>query len=257
VATRKRKATLPEKKLVELTRINPVYSNQLQRINCNFRVDLPDEKRTVGLEYGVRKDTWDADIVKSVVEFDEYNMRGYQGPKSVILDIGAHVGGFCTTMKRVFPQSRVIALEAASFNVPVLSHNLSYSPDVEAYFNAIGSTDGNKVYVAQGAGKNTGGNCCVDAPDDVEYTTSVTLSTLASVVGVDKFDMVKLDCEGGERLILSHQPSASILAKSTYVSAEIHGNIENAISWFNSNFPNVRVKHSGANLANVYAWNDH
>ena len=265
MASRKRKVALPQETTQPKEELTPDYRSPVTpKINPNlsshildYKTVLKNDSRTVKLEFGVRSNTWDLDIVKTVVSNDEYNMRGYQGPKSTILDIGAHIGGFCTTMKRVFPDSRVIALEAAAFNIPVLAHNLAMSPEIEAYHNAIGEHDGVVVNVISSAGMNTGGNGCVISEETPDSTKTITLSTLAKLCRVDKFDMVKMDCEGAEHLILRHKESADMLKKATYVAAEIHGDLESAIDWFLSNFENVNVKRTSSVLANLYAWNNH
>lgn len=239
-----------------LRRISPQTSKSVAEAFEDF--SLPPENRKVSLAFGVRPETWDRSIVRSVVMLDEYRMGRYAGDKSVVLDVGAHIGSFSTTVKRVYPNSRVIALEAAGFNLPTLAHNLTFAPEVEAFFNAIGSKDGEIIRVPNSAGENTGGNSCVASEETDDSTHTVTLATLAQTLGVERFDVIKLDCEGGEHQLLADPASAELLAQSGYVAAEIHGNHRAVYDWFVEHFPNVEfVPHrnpTAVDLANLYAW---
>ena len=239
-----------------LRRIQPQTSKSATEVSEHFNLSL--ENRKVRLTFGVRSDTWDHSIVQSVVAHDEYRMGRYAGDKSVILDIGAHIGSFSTTVKRVYPNSRVIALEAAGFNLPTLAHNLTFAPDVEAFFNAIGARDGDLVHVPNNSGQNTGGNSCVASDETEDSTRTVTLTTLAKTLGVERFDVIKIDCEGGEHQLLADSDSAELLAQSNYVAMEVHGNHRSVYDWFMQHFPSVEFAPSKAasavDLANLYAW---
>ena len=226
-----------------LNRIKPRSAQGLRvgQLDCPL---YSPEGQSKKLTYGYRgRGSWDKGIIHSVVTADEYQMRGYTGPRGVILDVGAHVGSFCTMMARMSPESRVIALEAAHFNVPVLAHNLAYAPHVEAFYNAIGSVDGETVTVPNAAGLNTGGNSTISGGRAMsnETTTTVRLTTLAHDLQVEKFDVVKMDCEGGEHAVLADAESAALLAKSSYVTAEIHGRIAETKAWFDAHFAHVTI----------------
>ena len=240
-----------------LRRVLPQTSASVTSTSTDFY--LPLDGRKISLDFGVRPDSWDKNIVRDVVAGDEYRMGRYSGDKSVVLDIGAHIGSFSTMVKRVFPTSRVIALEAADFNLPTLAHNLTFAPDVEAFYNAIGSKDGDLVHVPNTSGQNTGGNSCVASDKEFASTHTITLTTLAAALGVSRFDVVKMDCEGGEHDLLADPASADLLARSGYVAAEIHGRHRYVYDWFAAHFSSVEfVPHRNpdcSDLANLYAWN--
>jgi FkbM family methyltransferase len=237
-----------------LRKISPQKNGALTEIALDFA--LPLENRTLKLPFGVRDRTWDAYIANGVVVGDEYRVSRYAGSKAVVLDVGAHIGSFATTVKRAFPDSRVIALEAADFNVPVLAHNLTYAPEIEAFYNAIGSKDGDLIHVPNACGPNTGGNGCVPHTQQGASTHTVTLATLAKTLGVERFDVVKLDCEGGEHALLADAASAELLAQAAYVTAEIHGHLKAVHDWFLARFSSVEfLPHPDvpAKLAHLYA----
>ena len=225
-----------------LRRIAPQPVSTLAVTPFDCPASPPDGPGTK-LLFGYRGNTWDKGIIQSVVCADEYKMKDYGGPRRTVLDVGAHIGSFCTMMQRIWGDARVIALEAAHFNVPVLSHNLTYAPQTEAFYNAIGSVDGEVVTVTNGAGKNTGGNSTRSAlnAQSGESTQTVRLVTLARELQVEQFDVVKLDCEGGEHALLADAESAALLAKSAYVTAEIHGRIAEAKAWFDAHFAHVTL----------------
>lgn len=81
--------------------------------------------------------------------------------------------------------------------------------------------------------------------------------SMAALLGVERFDMVKMDCEGGEHALLSHAPSATLLAKSVYVACEIHGRIDEAHARFVAHFPHVELRRTSGDLANLFAWRAH
>lgn len=240
-------------------------TNHTASISVNHSADHAAVNR---LGFGVRPNTWDRGIIDEVVTHDTYRIGRYTGPRASILDVGAHVGAFCSSMKRVFPTSMVVALEAAYFNLEPLQHNMAlaqgaaYGQPILGFFNAIGGQDNLPVMVPY-PGANTGGGGTVTPEGELtdQVTHTVTLPTICRELGLDRFDVVKMDCEGGEHALLTDEESRVFLARSVYVTAEIHqgrGNIADAVEWFRGNFHKVEfVRSSSPNLATVHAWQAH
>jgi FkbM family methyltransferase len=204
--------------------------------------------------FTVRPDTIDTRVVNEVFVGDEYGIGPLIRAGDVVLDVGAHIGSF-TARATLKNDVRVFSVEPAFFNLPLLLANIPRGRKITVFNNALGGADGLPVIVRDTRGENTGGNECHGAsPSEIPVHT-LRLVTLAKMCGVSAFDIVKLDCEGGEHALFDDAASASLLARSRYVAMEVHGRADRGIAWAREHFRYVDVSWYSPDVALVKAHN--
>lgn len=113
----------------------------------------------------------------------------------VILDIGANVGIATIWWKLRFPKARIVAVEADPAIFALLESNIKRFgfEGVELINAAAWISDGVLKFQSDGS---DGGR----VSDSGTEVTSISLSSI--IDGFDKVDFLKLDIEGGERIVL-------------------------------------------------------
>lgn len=156
-------------------------------------------------------------------------VRPYRS-NEVIIDVGASVGAFCLKAHQRNPAARILAFEVCPENIPVLEANaggfaeirqaaVTYEKDVallNAVFPDCCNTGGSIVANDQ--------QVLADADDryrvDRRPITTVTLEEIIADYGIDRIDILKLDCEGSEFSILENTTS---LSRIEMIVGEYHG----------------------------------
>lgn len=165
-----------------------------------------------------RPGTWDEAIVRSCVDGNEYGLPDKLEPDDLVIDIGAHIGGFAHAAW--LRGSRDIwCYEPFLSNFDLLVRNLE--PHLDSFVlrrRAMWHTDGQMMY-SDGAEsrENTGG---VDffAMTGSWYARSVNLDDIIGFIGGD-IRFLKLDCEGAEFPILL---TSNRLSRVQEISLEYH-----------------------------------
>jgi FkbM family methyltransferase len=156
-------------------------------------------------------------------------IRPYR-PNEVIVDVGASVGAFCLKAKERNPSARILAFEVCPENVPVLEANAGHFAEIcqaavtyEKELALLNAVFPNCC--------NTGGSIVTNDPQalsdaDERYRTdhrqikTLTLEQILNDYGIDRIDILKLDCEGSEFSILENTTS---LARVEMIVGEYHG----------------------------------
>lgn len=176
----------------------------------------------------------DADVVMEVIGRDVYQTGrvDHRGAGEVVFDIGAHIGSFSVLWKRKNPGARIVCVEACPENIPVLMANVAHF--ATAIVHAACTYDKGDIALLNSVmpgGVATGGSGILTEdlrdkpfPDyywkDFRPLDKVTLESLMDAVGVDRIDVLKLDCEGSEFSILENTPS---LDRIGIIFGEYHG----------------------------------
>ena len=145
---------------------------------------------------------------------------------ATVLDLGANIGAFSLYASRCRGARRIVALEPVAGTFAVLEANLRANglQNVEAIRKGIGGRSGRRrihlgvtsqhaSLIYRGEPRYESGGT-----EDVEI---LTLEDLFGELGVREFDMVKMDCEGGEvEAILA--ASDATLRRMKHLSLEYH-----------------------------------
>lgn len=156
---------------------------------------------------------------------DEYNLAKIKFVPDVLYDIGADVGSVTLHANKLFPQTKIVAVEPNPWSFPRLAKNAVDIPQIVPVNVAIGRAP---MYTParEAASPLLWFVTEKDSPvwgDALPIATvpSMTLAELYAVHGGEHY-AVKVDCEGGEVGMMEHEPSRKVLLNSSYFAAEIH-----------------------------------
>lgn len=130
----------------------------------------------------------------------------------VIIDLGAYIGYYTAILSHVYPQARIIAVEASPtiFNIHKKNCVLNKIGNLTLINKAISDEDGNKVEFFEKHSMSTFLTEYlaflfpnVDEQDlHKEIVTTVTIDALASKMNLEEISLLKVDIEGAEVLAL-------------------------------------------------------
>lgn len=184
--------------------------------------------RIAGEKVWVRKGSPDLEVALSCLtgEFDalaEIFPEDYAG---TIVDAGGYIGTSALALRKMFPNARIIVIEASSSNLEVLRKNLQGTEGVEIIHAALVGKDSGEVQV-KNRGTGQWGFTVVSEPRDrpeaetLHSVNSVTLESLG--VPLSEVGILKLDIEGGEFDLFTHSSDQLDLIDAVFV--ELHDRI--------------------------------
>ncbi len=165
------------------------------------------------------------DVVGDVAEQDCYLVDELPMPRPVVVDVGAHIGCFSKRVHDRNPLARIVAVECCPENLPALERNvgsfavvvqaaLTYEPDAAllnaVYANCL-STGGSAVIGRAELRRRLEAGEVAEKPGpdmpseywaDLRPLRTLTLEQLMEEQGLERIDVLKLDCEGSEFSIL-------------------------------------------------------
>ena len=119
----------------------------------------------------------------------------------VILDIGANEGMFSIMMAKLFPHTRIVALEPVPRTFYQMIRNIGLNGmNITALNIGVGAERGiqNLVVSKEFSGGSTG-FCTFDPETHIKAEVDIyTLDDIFSVAGIERVRILKIDCEGGE-----------------------------------------------------------
>jgi len=157
----------------------------------------------------------------------QYAIPGFSiNNRSVIVDIGSHIGTFTLWSAMNDRGARVIAVEPSSTSLTYLYRNIESNrlPNVTVVEAACGGSDGTVDLLARGpAACNTiyGTDQYGSTFRTAQRVKMVALSTLFSDCAIERCSLLKLDCEGAEYDIL-YSAGRSTLGRVENIALEYH-----------------------------------
>jgi FkbM family methyltransferase len=179
-----------------------------------------------GLKITVRHNKWDAEIVSEQF-FDRSYLRHFRpGVAPVVVDVGGYIGDFGLLCAHEWPRSRVIIYEPTAENYKMLAKNLELNPQLaprvtlankgvshQPTVTANVQVEGNEVHASTGWYAN-------EASEQREFPCD-SLPGIFDVHQIDRIDLLKVDCEGGEYDIFADVP-ANVYGRIGQVVMEWH-----------------------------------
>lgn len=200
----------------------PPTAASVQRV---FRMPIRDKELEVAMYV---RGAVDEAIIRDLWQRDVYGLqRLHLLQPRMIVDIGAHIGAFSLLANEYWPTARIIACEADPDNVESLRHHVSGRAKIEVVAAAIVDHDEPEVTfhaVQDKAAHNSGGGSCVRLePASVPIRVpAISLVQLWRDKGIAGCDLLKLDCEGGEPMLLSALANAGLLGQVRNIVGEWH-----------------------------------
>ena len=146
-----------------------------------------------------RRNNVDNIFIQSVLIDKEYFWDGYSPhPEGIVIDIGANIGTFTLAVKAVAPLAQVISVEPFPDSVDLLRRNIVQNAlqNIHVVPAAISDRNGHGLlHIGSSPGFHsmkfdTGrGHIVID---------TLTLAELFHRFGIDRCDLLKIDCEGAE-----------------------------------------------------------
>ena len=154
-----------------------------------------------GLAITIRRNIWDARIVKEIF-FDKPYVRHFKLPeRPVVVDIGGYIGDFTLYAAKYLKARKVIVYEPTKENFEILSRNVannSFEGEVIAVNKAVGTDSEIRLNVDIGDYDEVHVSSYWYREAEQRVIPCVTLAELMETHGVDSVDLLKVDCEGGE-----------------------------------------------------------
>jgi FkbM family methyltransferase len=182
------------------------------------------------------------------------------GPKDIVVDIGAHRGGF-TSFAAVQTSNKVIAFEPDPVNFTFLEKHIkqNHLQNVIAHNAAIGSQSGKSNLFRSIASSR---HSLYQDQAFTKTTNQVEVKVISldeALANLERVHFLKMDCEGAEFDILMHAERKT-LNKIEKLAMETHDpihsqKIEQLCDQIKLYFPHIRiVDQKQDNLGYLYAW---
>lgn len=197
------------------------YENWLYMILSRFTSQPGVLRLRNGLKFNIRPKMSDRTTINEMFIMNPYGMNQlFQlTPTSCVVDIGANVGAFTVMAANQVKQGKIIAVEPVSGNFQMLSQNIAMNgmKNVSLIQKAVGGQEGEMEIFSSGSQSSLYWG-------EGLKKEKVQLTTLAKVLdehGIDKVDLLKMDCEGAEFDILL-QSGDETLKKIRTIVMEYH-----------------------------------
>lgn len=211
-----------------LRRVSPLGTVLAAFLGGRFRQPFAIRLPSLNLDLNVRSamDIWS---VKETLLDNYYTRCGYPiGSGWTVIDIGGGIGDFTIQAACAAANNCVHAFEPTPSSFSLLEQNLRANgiQNVEIYPTAVWSDD-QEVVIDTGSGEPVQftsqaytGELLEDGKVRVQANS---LNTLLARLGIQRCDLMKLDCEGAEYEILFHTPDAA-LQQIDRIVMEYHDN---------------------------------
>ncbi|MCL4269497.1 MAG: FkbM family methyltransferase [Anaerolineales bacterium] len=162
-------------------------------------IDAGDDAR-----FNVRVNTSDILVIWEIWKAKVYDDPRFPiQPDDVVVDIGAHIGGFAVRAAKQAHRGKVFAYEASSKNFAMLSENrnLNNADNLHIHNVAISDHRGEMKFFMPGD-NGALGSLMQEKDSPMEIVQSMTLADILSENRIERIDYLKLDVEGAEYDIL-------------------------------------------------------
>jgi FkbM family methyltransferase len=155
-----------------------------------------------GLKIMIRKNIWDARIVREIF-IDRRYVRYCKLPKNpIIVDIGGYIGDFSLFAAKYLSASRVVVYEPTIENFKILERNIAINKlqDRIIAVNKAVTNNNNKVNlnVQIKESEEVHVSAYFHNQEESRVVSSVTIDRLMEEHRLDSIDLLKVDCEGCE-----------------------------------------------------------
>ena len=173
--------------------------------------------------FNVRVNTSDILVVWEI-----WKAKIYDDPKfpirtgDVVVDLGAHIGGFSVRAAQRAAPGKVYAYEASRSNFDMLAENRSLNglENLHAHHAAVSEKRGEMEFFLPGD-NGALGSLLQDANSPREKVRAMTLADILSENNIERVDCLKMDIEGAEYGILANC-SRETLERIRYIVMEYH-----------------------------------
>lgn len=165
--------------------------------------------------------------------FEECYMAGLENPRlssPTVLDIGANAGYFSLFAASRYPGARILSFEPIPANYSLLDRNRKHNKrfNITTFQSAVaGKTGEIRIFLEQDDAFTTSASI-IDGDASRKNGISVPCLSLADIFrknGIERCDLLKMDCEGAEYDILYNCPD-SLFSRISQMALEVHNQAE-------------------------------
>ncbi len=171
-------------------------------------------------------------LVGEVVTHDCYRLQSLDFIPDVVIDLGGNVGVFARFAAEMFPDAKIYSVEPHPENQAVYKKFTS-NGNITLIEKAVGlgtiwhdsgaANGSGEVYLSSGLGYPEGEmDKCPGKLDRYKIETVMPSELLKKYVKDGQKVLVKVDIEGNEHTIFTHEPSMKALRECDYVCMEVH-----------------------------------
>ena len=161
-----------------------------------------------GYQLHVRTNTPDLNVAISCLYENEYNHIRLSAPKTIV-DAGANIGTSSIFFAIKYPGARVFAIEPEAGNFELLKKNTKNYDNIVPIRAAIWGE--NCTRTIQNRFTGHWGYTVSETKNKIKSTgqeiNCVTMNSLRTEYGIDSIDLLKMDIEGGEKVVLENAQS--------------------------------------------------
>ena len=207
----------------------------------------------------------DVDVIKEVFVLDGYKLKQKIKEPKVVFDIGGHIGTFSYLAKTLWNDVTIIFVEPNTESMNIAKKNLrsfdgihffdgamKYNKSENFYIDAVGTPLSNGTKVGTGTGIMVDSDFkmenLIEWKQDEGYSSNVfavesniklhTIEDLMKSVKINKIDLLKLDCEGGE---IEFFKNFSLIDSVYDFLGEFHYNIADFYFTMRNKFPKHKL----------------
>jgi FkbM family methyltransferase len=181
---------------------------------------------------------WDKSIAMEVITSDYYFMEELKrkgGHVHTCIDVGGHIGSFGALAKALWPEARVTSYEASPENQPYTEANAELHGFDLVKAALVGEVPESGTvsfctHLAVPGNANTGGGAVAYEPTALKEVAVEALPAESIFTKLKKgrkvIDLVKFDCEGSEKQILTALAEKGLMKHIGWLRGEYHGGDE-------------------------------
>lgn len=161
-------------------------------------------------------------------EFEEIRTYLPEGFDGVIVDAGAYIGSVALKLSNMYPNAKIVCVEAAAQNFTMLQQNVAQNPGIDTIKAALAVRSGITLELKD-PGRGHWGFTTVTSPEhgtdlvSVEKVDTISLADIRRKYPDRPIGLVKLDIEGGEKALFEEESIE--LSQVPLVFVELHDHI--------------------------------
>lgn len=164
----------------------------------------------------------------SLVDVEDHTFKNTLDQDSVVLDLGGWRGNFAANINARYG-CVVHVFEPNQKQIAILEERFADNPKVFVHPYAVGGIDESVSFYPSPddyPGQEKGSSLLSASPyvdDGFTYdVTKLSLASAAKKMGIDSFDLIKMDIEGGEFELFEDPQSVAVLKAAKMLSIEFH-----------------------------------
>lgn len=141
------------------------------------------------------------------------------GPDAVVLDIGAYDGAWAAAVHAKFG-AQIELFEPVGEFVGRIRERFAHNPRVRIHEYGLASSDRSETITLEEGGSST----VISGPEPTKRTTIELREAAAALreLGRDRYDLVKINIEGGEYELLEHLLAEDLVRRFRFVQVQFH-----------------------------------